>query len=143
MNVALVVEYVFEATFLPLDSETKQEDTESVASTVTSDISSKNQQSESLQTKVKSKPIKTTASTSQSRLVHMRLRTECYTFCDRSNETCPAILSHGTIFGVCYSNFGVCGRNPMVLPFKCGLLNSIFTCYYLFCTFILTFEACA
>ena len=78
MNVALVVEYVFEATFLPLDSETKQEDTESVASTVTSDISSKNQQSESLQTKVKSKPIKTTASTSQSRLVYMRLQTEFY-----------------------------------------------------------------
>ena len=79
MNVALVVEYVFEATFLPLDLETKQEDTESVASTVTSDISSKNQQSDSLQTKVKSKPIKTTASTSQSRLVNMRLQTECYT----------------------------------------------------------------
>ena len=79
MNVALVVEYVFEATFLPLDSETKQEDTESVASTVTSDISSKNQQSDSLQTKVKSKPIKTTASTSQSRLVNIRLRIECYT----------------------------------------------------------------
>ena len=79
MNVALVVEYVFEATFLPLDSETKQEDTESVASTVTSDISSKNQQSDSLQTKVKSKPIKTTASTSQSRLVYIRLRIECYT----------------------------------------------------------------
>ena len=79
MNVALVVEYVFEATFLPLDSETKQEDTESVASTVTSDISSKNQQSNSLQTKVKSKPIKTTASTSQSRLVYIRLRIECYT----------------------------------------------------------------
>ncbi|KAM7444653.1 Cysteine-rich protein 2-binding protein [Porites harrisoni] len=50
------------------DSETKQEDTESVAWTVTSDISSKNQQSDSLQTKVKSKPIKTTASTSQSSL---------------------------------------------------------------------------
>ena len=79
MNVALLVEYVFEATFLPLDLETKQEDTESVASTVTSDISSKNQQSDSLQTKVKSKPIKTTASTSQSRLVYMRLQTECYT----------------------------------------------------------------
>ena len=79
VNVALVVEYVFEATFLPLDSETKQEDTESVASTVTSDISSKNQQSDSLQTKVKSKPIKTTASTSQSRLVYIRLRIECYT----------------------------------------------------------------
>ena len=79
MNVALVVEYVFEATFLPLDLETKQEDTESVASTVTSDISSKNQQSDSLPTKVKSKPIKTTASTSQSRLVYMRLQTECYT----------------------------------------------------------------
>ena len=74
VNVALVVEYVFEATFLPLDLETKQEDTESVASTVTSDISSKNQQqSDSLPTKVKSKPIKTTASTSQSRLVYMRL----------------------------------------------------------------------
>ena len=80
MNVALVVEYVFEATFLPLDLETKQEDTESVTSTVTSDISSKNQQqSDSLLTKVKSKPIKTTASTSQSRLVYMRLQTECYT----------------------------------------------------------------
>ena len=79
VNVAWVVEYFFEASFLPLDSETKQEDTESVASTVTSDISSKNQQSDSLQTKVKSKPIKTTASTSQSRLVYMRLQTECYT----------------------------------------------------------------
>ena len=74
VNVTWVVEYFFEAAFLPLDSETKQEDTESVASTVTSDISSKNQQqSDSLQIKVKSKPIKTTASTSQSRLVYMRL----------------------------------------------------------------------
>ena len=79
MNVAWVVEYFFEAAFLPSDSETKQEDTESVASTVTSDILSKNQQSDSLQTKVKSKPIKTTASTSQSRLVYIRLRIECYT----------------------------------------------------------------
>ena len=79
VNVTWVVEYFFEAAFLPLDSEIKQEDTESVASTVTSDISSKNQQSDSLQTKVKSKHIKTTASTSQSRLVYMRLQTECYT----------------------------------------------------------------
>ena len=86
MNVALVVEYFFEAAFLPSDSETKQEDTESVASTVTSDISSKNQQSDSLQIKVKSKPIKTTASTSQSRLVYMRLQTECYTLRALSNS---------------------------------------------------------
>ena len=79
VNVVWVVEYFFEVAFLPLDSETKQEDTESLASTVTSDISSKNQQSDSLQTKFKSKPIKTTASTSQSRLVYVRLRTEFYT----------------------------------------------------------------
>ena len=39
-------------------------------------------------------------------------------WCYHSNETSSAVLSHGTIYLVCSSNFRVCGRNPIVLPFK-------------------------
>ena len=46
---------------------------------------------------------------------------------DHSNETSSAVLSHGTIYLVCSSNFWVCGWNPMVLPFKWNLFSSIFT----------------
>ena len=35
-------------------------------------------------------------------------------WCDHSNETSSAVLSHGTIYLVCNSNFCVCERNPMV-----------------------------
>ena len=33
---------------------------------------------------------------------------------EHSNETSSALLSHGTIYLVCSSNFWVCGWNPMV-----------------------------
>ena len=39
-------------------------------------------------------------------------------WCNHSNETSSAVLSHGTIYLVCCSNFRVCGSNPMVKPFK-------------------------
>ena len=39
-------------------------------------------------------------------------------WCYHSNETSSAVLSHGTIYSVCSSNFWVCGWNPIVLPFK-------------------------
>ena len=43
-------------------------------------------------------------------------------WCDHSNETSSAVLSHCTIYLVCSSNFWVCRWNPMVLPFKWNLL---------------------
>ena len=48
-------------------------------------------------------------------------------WCDHSNETSSAILSHGTIYLVCSSNFWVCGWNPMVWLFKWNLFSSTFT----------------
>ena len=53
-------------------------------------------------------------------------------YCYQSNETSSAVLSHGTIYLVCSSNFWVCGWNPMVLPFKWNLFSSTFTWYYLY-----------
>ena len=53
-------------------------------------------------------------------------------WCYHSNETSSAVLSHGTIYLVRSSNFWVCGRNPMVLPFKWNLFSSTFTWCYLF-----------
>ena len=49
-----------------------------------------------------------------------------------SNNASSVVLSHGTIYLVCSSNFWVCGWNPMVLPFKWNLFSSTFTWYYLF-----------
>ena len=49
---------------------------------------------------------------------------------DHSNETFSAVLSRGTIYLVCCSNFWVYGSNPMVLPFKWKLYSSTFTWYY-------------
>ena len=60
-------------------------------------------------------------------------------WCDHSNETSSAVLSHGTIYLVCSSNFWVCGWNPMVWPFKWNLFSSTFTWYYLYA--VLTFES--
>ena len=54
-------------------------------------------------------------------------------WCYHSNETSSAVLSHGTIYLVCSSNFWVCGRNPMVWPFKWKLLSSTFLWYCLLC----------
>ena len=54
-------------------------------------------------------------------------------WCDHSNETSSAVLSHGTIYLVCSSNFWVCGWNPMVWPFKWKLLSSTFLWYCLLC----------
>ena len=57
-------------------------------------------------------------------------------WCNNSNETSSAVLSHGAIYLVCSSNFWVCGWNPMVLPFKWNLFSSTFTCY---CSFSMYF----
>ena len=54
-------------------------------------------------------------------------------WCDHSNETSSAVLSHGTIYLVCSFNFWIPSQNPMVWPFKWNLFSSTFTCYYLFC----------
>ena len=35
-------------------------------------------------------------------------------WCDHSNETSSAVLSHGTIYLPCSSNFRACGENPKV-----------------------------
>ena len=53
-------------------------------------------------------------------------------WCYRSNETSLAVLSHGTIYLSCSSNFFVCGQNPMEWPFKWNLLGSSFMWCYLF-----------
>ena len=53
-------------------------------------------------------------------------------WCDDSNETSSAVLSHGAICYVRSSNFWVCGWNPMVLPFKWNLLGRTLAWYYLF-----------
>ena len=53
-------------------------------------------------------------------------------WCYHSNETSSAVLSHGTIYLVCSSNFWVCGWNPLVLPFKWNIFGRTFAQYYLF-----------
>ena len=53
-------------------------------------------------------------------------------WCDHSNETSSAVLSHGTIYLVCSSNFWVCGRNSMMWPFKWNLSACTLTWCYLF-----------
>ena len=53
-------------------------------------------------------------------------------WCAHSNETSSAVLSHGTIYLVCSSNFWVCGWNPLVLPFKWNIFGRTFAQYYLF-----------
>ena len=56
-------------------------------------------------------------------------------WCYHSNETSSAVLSHGTICIVCFSNFRVWGWNPMVSPFKWNLFSSTFTWCYLYSMF--------
>ena len=51
-------------------------------------------------------------------------------WCDYSNETSSAILSHGPLHLVCSTNFWVCGWNPMVWPFNWNLFKSTFSSYY-------------
>ena len=55
-------------------------------------------------------------------------------YCYHSNETSSAVLSHGTIYLVCSSNFWVCGWNPILLPFEWNLFSSTFPWYYLYST---------
>ena len=45
-------------------------------------------------------------------------------WCYHSSETSSAVVSHGTIYYVCSSNFCVCEWNPMLLPFKWNLFGS-------------------
>ena len=55
------------------ETEAKPEDTESLSSTATSDTSSRNLRSDSLQSKAKNKPIKNPASLAQTRLVKLKI----------------------------------------------------------------------
>ena len=61
--------FPFSESELLTETEVRPDDSESLSSTATSDTSSRNLQPDSLQSKVKSKPIKNTASTAQTRLV--------------------------------------------------------------------------
>ena len=63
-------------------------------------------------------------------------------WCYESNESSSAVLSHGTIYLVCSSNFLVCGWNPLVLPFKWNPFSSTFTWYSLFSTYSSNFWVC-
>ena len=56
---------------------------------------------------------------------------------DHSNETSSAVLSHGTIYFECNSNFLVGVWNPRVWPFKWSLLSSTFTWFHLFFSMLL------
>ena len=58
-------------------------------------------------------------------------------WCDHSNETSSAVLSYGTIYWVCSSNFWVWGRHSMEWPFKWNLLSSTFTSFRLFFSILL------
>ena len=53
-------------------------------------------------------------------------------WCDHSNESSLPVLSHGTIYLGCSSNFWVCGPNPMMWPFKWKLSACNLTWCYLF-----------
>ena len=64
--------------------------------------------------------------------------------CDHSNESYWAVLSCGTVYYAVQSgsNFWVCGRNPMMWPFKWKLLGSTFLWYcFLSCTKMISFES--
>ena len=61
--------FPFSESDLHMETEVRPDDAESLSSTATSDTSSRNLQSDPLQSKAKSKPIKSTASTAQTRLV--------------------------------------------------------------------------
>ena len=53
-------------------------------------------------------------------------------WCDHSNKTSSAVLSHGAIYTVCFSNLLVYGWNPMMWAFKWNIFSSTFTRCYLF-----------
>ena len=59
-------------------------------------------------------------------------------WCDHSNESYWAVLSCGTVYYAVQgdSNFWVCGRNPMMWPFKWKLSACTFTWCYLFLTIL-------
>ena len=61
-------------------------------------------------------------------------------WCDHSNETSSAVLSHGTICFLHCSNFLVYGWNPMMWPFKWNLSSCIFICYFVLFV-VLTFQS--
>ena len=57
--------------------------------------------------------------------------------CDHSNESYWAVLSCGTVYYAVQggSNFWVCGRNPLVWPFKWSPFGITFRWFYCFLTF--------
>ena len=56
----------------------------------------------------------------------------CYTY----------FLVYSLEYNQYYSNFWVCGSNPMVLPFKWKIVSSTFPWYYLFSMYISNFWVC-
>ena len=50
-------------------------------------------------------------------------------WCDHSNETFLAVVSHDTIYLLCSTSFWVCGWHPVVWPFKWNHFDRTFTCY--------------
>ena len=63
-------------------------------------------------------------------------------WCDHSNESSLPLLSHGTIYLGCSSNFWVCGPNPPMWPFKWKLSACTFTVQFvlLVCLFVKILE---
>ena len=61
-------------------------------------------------------------------------------WCDHSNETSSAVLSHDTICFLRCSNFLVYGWNPMMWPFKWNLSSCFFICYFVLFV-VLTFQS--
>ena len=52
-------------------------------------------------------------------------------WCDYSNETSSAVLSHGSIYWVCNNKVEIWWWNPIVWPFKWNLFSSSFAWHHL------------
>ena len=64
-------------------------------------------------------------------------------WCYHGNETSSAVLSHGTISLVCYSNFWVCGWNPSGVTMETKPLQQFFHMVLFVLYVVLTFEPVA
>ena len=64
-------------------------------------------------------------------------------WCYHGNETSSAVLSHGTISLVCYSNFWICGWNPSGVTMETKLLQQFFHLVVFVLYVVLTFEPVA
>ena len=61
--------------------------------------------------------------------IALTFRVDELLWCDHSNETFLAVVSHDTIYLLCSTSFWVCGWHPMVWPFKWNHFDRTFTCY--------------